>query len=129
MTARTGRLAILPGTHGTWRDKDYKPVAPPAAFGNALTHKDVDAAARIEFELQPGDVVFFDEAVCHASPPNHSNNQRLALALRMTSTSVKFDVEKCEQAMPGLIKTLLLRGEDKPKLNEVMRWMGEGASE
>ena len=63
MSADSGRLAVLPGTHRSWRDDDYAPVQPPASFGTALPPSKVDASQRVEFELQPGDVVFFDEAV------------------------------------------------------------------
>ena len=67
MSADSGRLAVLPGTHRSWRDDDYAPVQPPASFGTALPPSKVDAAQRVEFELQPGDVVFFDEAVVRLS--------------------------------------------------------------
>ena len=120
----SGRLCILPGSHTAWRDSEYAPVAPPASFGEALPPAAVDAASRVEFELQPGDAVFFDEAVVHASPPNFSQSDRLALALRMTSPEVKFDQEECEARMPGLIKTLLLQGEDRYRLNDSMMWNG-----
>ena len=124
ITYASGRLCVLPGSHTTWRDSDYAPMAPPASFGEALPADSVDTSARVEFELQPGDVVFFDEAVVHASPPNTSQTDRLALALRMTSPEVKFDPEECEARMPGLIKTLLLRGEDRHHLNDGMVWTG-----
>ena len=67
MSADSGRLAVLPGTHRSWRDDDYAPVQPPASFGTALPPSKVDASQRVEFELQPGDVVFFDEAVVRLS--------------------------------------------------------------
>ena len=56
ITYASGRLCILPGSHTAWRDSDYGPVAPPASFGEALPPSAVDAAARVEFELQPGEV-------------------------------------------------------------------------
>ena len=124
ITNASGRLCILPGSHTAWRDSDYAPIAPPASFGEALPAAAVDAGARVEFELQPGEAVFFDEAVCHASPNNSSDTDRLALALRMTTPEVRFDPAECEARMPGLIKTLLLRGEDRYGLNDSMKWTG-----
>ena len=114
----------MPGSHTAWRDDDYAPLAPPAAFGEALPPDVVDTGKRVEFELQPGEVVFFDEAVVHASPPNTSSGDRLALALRMTTPAVQFDQAECEARMPGLIKTLLLCGEDRHHLNDDMVWRG-----
>ena len=37
---------------------------------------------------------------------------------------VEFDQIECEERMPGLIKTLLLRGEDRYHLNDSMVWRG-----
>jgi hypothetical protein len=37
---------------------------------------------------------------------------------------VEFDPIECEERMPGLIKTLLLRGEDRYHLNDSMVWRG-----
>ncbi len=72
MSADSGRLAVLPGTHRSWRDDDYAPVEPPASFGTALPPSKVDAGQRVEFDLQPGDVVFFDEAVVSSFAPSCS---------------------------------------------------------
>ena len=62
----------------------------------------------------------------HASPPNSSDTHRLACAFRMTTPAVTFDPEECEARMPGLIKLVQLRGEDRHHLNDGMRYRPDG---
>lgn len=51
-----GRLRAIPGTHGQWRDDDYTEMPGESAFGTGLPPSAVDGGARVEFDLQPGEV-------------------------------------------------------------------------
>jgi ectoine hydroxylase-related dioxygenase (phytanoyl-CoA dioxygenase family) len=89
----------------------------------------VDESRRVEFDLQPGECVFFNEGVLHSSGPNRSASPRLALALRLTTPEVRFDpAGLAEQGLDGLVKTLLVRGEDTARLNEAIRWREPASS-
>ena len=82
-----GRLSIIPGSQG-WLDDEYQTLERDAAFGRGLTPEQVDEPARVEFDLAPGQAIFFSEGALHSSGPNCSDQPRLALALRITTPEV-----------------------------------------
>ena len=57
-----GRLRLIPGSHTRWLDDEYQQLEKEAAFGTGLAPEQVDEGSRVEFELAPGQAVFFNEA-------------------------------------------------------------------
>ena len=47
-------------------------------------------------------------------------------ACRGSTPALTFDPEECEARMPGLIKLVQLRGEDRHRLNDGMRYRPDG---
>ena len=117
-----GCLRLIPGSHKAWLDDDYQPLDEHSAFSRGLNPAQVDESKAIDLEMSPGEVVFFSEATLHGSNANVSDVPRLAYSLRFTTPEVKFDPDGLkEQRIDYLTRTILVRGEDRYRLNDSLK--------
>jgi len=113
-----GCLRIVPGTHKRMLEH-LKLNDPTSGFAQGLPKEAVDESKAVDLEMQPGEAVIFNEAVFHGSECNTSDVARVAISMRYTTPEVKILID--EWSDPDRIRTLLVRGEDRPRLNEAIR--------
>jgi len=113
-----GCLRVIPGTHREeWEHAAMNDAA--SAFGKGMKSDDVDESRAVSLEMNPGEVVIFNEKTVHGSNPNVSDIARVALSVRFTSPEVKFLTEQWTDV--DRIKPYLVRGVDTHRLNEEIR--------
>ena len=114
-----GCLRLIPGSHRRWLDDEYRPLDKGSAFAEGLGEDQVDELQALDFEMAPGECVFFTEATLHSSNANRSDLPRVAYSLRFTTPDVKFDIEGLKQkGIDYLVRTMLVRGEDAYHYND-----------
>lgn len=115
---KNGCLRIIRGSHRS--NLEHKRSTDAAsAFGQGLTPEDVDESKAIALEMQPGEIVIFNEKTIHGSQANTSDIARVALSVRYTSPDVKFLTD--QWADVGRVRTFLVRGEDAHHLNDAIK--------
>lgn len=85
--AANGCIRGIPGSH-------EGPLLPhKEAFGtNSLLSREqfieapIDESKAVDFELDPGEIAFFNNAICHSSNPNFGNDRRIIFLLEMIPT-------------------------------------------
>jgi ectoine hydroxylase-related dioxygenase (phytanoyl-CoA dioxygenase family) len=90
VTAESGAMRMVPGTHArevvehvdTWRQGAMLTRGQEIAV-------DVDEAAAINVELQPGQMSLHHHKIFHSSPANQATDRRIALAVRYIPTHVR----------------------------------------
>lgn len=85
-TAANGCLRFMPGIG------HVLPSAPsgPGKFATLLTREEfVDESRAVDVPLEPGQAVIFSDRALHASWPNSTGEDRLALAVRLTIPQVR----------------------------------------
>jgi len=107
-------LELIPGSHkkiiphikteGKW----FQEEADPNYF---------DTNERVQFPMQPGQCILFNEKLLHHSEPNHSSLRRLAIAPRFTIPIVRIDHDAL---FPGHA-AILVRGEDYMGFNRLTK--------
>lgn len=116
-TPENGCLRVIPRSH-----RRVLPLAPVADerswFGEAA--KDVEAEDAVDLAMHPGEVAIFNEATLHGSEPNTSARPRLGISLRFSPPQVRFLIERWTGDI-GRIRTFLVRGEDRERLNDAIR--------
>ncbi len=118
-----GCLRLIPGSHKIWMDEDYRSLTSDSAFDTGLAAEQVDESRALHLEMAPGKAVFFTEATLHGSDANRSDQPRLAFALRFATPEVRFDPAGLkEKGIDYLVKTMLVRGEDRYHHNESLHW-------
>ncbi|MNF97294.1 hypothetical protein D3C84_801180 [compost metagenome] len=70
--------------------------------------------------MSPGQIAFFNEATFHGSENNKSNIPRVAFSVRYTTPEVKFKMAEWGGDTTR-IRTFLVNGEDRLKLNEEIK--------
>lgn len=116
--AANGCLKVIPGSHkvellhGEMNDK-------ASGFGKGLRPEEIDESQAVSLEMQPGQIVIFNEKTIHGSGPNVSTTPRVALSVRFTTPEVKFLLDQWTGV--DRIKTYVVRGEDTHHLNDSIR--------
>lgn len=90
VTVESGAMRMVPGTHtrevvehtDTWRQGAMLTRGQEIAV-------EVDEAAAIDVELQPGQMSLHHHKIFHSSPANRANDRRIALAVRYIPTHVR----------------------------------------
>jgi ectoine hydroxylase-related dioxygenase (phytanoyl-CoA dioxygenase family) len=113
-----GCLRILPGTQRQLV-AHRKLDDPTAGFREGLPPEEIDESRAVDLEMQPGEVVIFNEATFHGSKANTSDVARVACSIRYTSPDVRFLMEQWSD--PERIRTFLVRGEDTHHRNDAIR--------
>ena len=117
-----GCLRLIPASHRTWLDDEYRRLDEESAFAEGLAADQVDESGAVDLAMSPGECVFFTEATLHSSEANLSKVPRVAYALRFTTPEVKFDLNGLrEKRIESLARTMLVRGEDRYHYNDTMR--------
>ena len=118
-----GCLRIIPGSHKNWLDDEYRELDEHSSFSKGLDPEQVNESKAIDFEMDPGQVVFFSEATLHGSNANTSDIPRLGYSLRFTTPEVKFDeLGIKEQRLDYLTRTILVRGIDEYHHNDSLSY-------
>lgn len=107
-----GCLRFVPGTHHA-----FVPHPDPSDFSVGLP--DVDESRALDMAMKPGEVVLFNERTIHGSGPNVSDTPRVVLSIRFTTPDVEFLIDEWKDL--GRIRTYLMRGTDRFRLNEAIR--------
>jgi ectoine hydroxylase-related dioxygenase (phytanoyl-CoA dioxygenase family) len=109
-TEHNGAVRLLPGTHKLTiphipsSGDVYSPMqADPRYF-------DADGPV-VEMRLQAGQFFLFTDRTLHQSPPNHTDQARLGLAVRFTVPLVRIDHD---------LGVLVVRGEDRLGFNKIV---------
>ncbi|MCZ7644717.1 MAG: phytanoyl-CoA dioxygenase family protein [Planctomycetota bacterium] len=113
-----GCLRLVPGSHKQMLEHE-KLNDKTSAFGQGLKAEHIDESKAVDVEMQPGEIVIFNEATFHGSEANVSDVARVAFSVRYTTPEVKILTEQWSDA--GRIKTYLVRGEDTHHLNDAIR--------
>ena len=104
-TIESGCMKMLPGSHL----KKTMPHVDTKAIDNMLTRGqtiiDIDESKAVNVELKTGQVAFFDYSIAHSSPPNSSNDRRIAIVLRYIPPQTK-------QILADWDSAALVRGKD-----------------
>jgi hypothetical protein len=115
-TPANGCLRLIPGSHGARIEHrqldDSTSFFPVGADG-------IDDSGALDLAMRPGEVALFDEGTLHGSGPNRSACPRLGLSFRFSPPAVRFHIEDWSDA--GRIRTFLVRGEDRERLNDPIR--------
>jgi hypothetical protein len=106
-----GCLRVIPGSHKEWLDEHYQDLDAAAQLGRGLTADQVDESRAVDFEMSPGEVVFFSEATLHSSTPNISDIPRVACSIRYTTPEVLFDTAEVLKRFAH-VRPILVRGDD-----------------
>lgn len=134
-TKQNGCMEVLPGTHKEIRkirfggDDGFYQVKFTLEFSE-------DPKTAVALEVPPGHFILFSERVIHGSGPNLSPDRRMAVNFRLIPPSVKvYPGQTVHRAMHmgqqyplDRWALLLLRGEDKFKVNKVKRLVPPAAS-
>jgi hypothetical protein len=101
-----GCLRGIPGSHtwGVLRHEETNDPTSILARGQYIVDE-FDKSNAVDFELQPGEMVMFDNSLIHGSAENHGPDRRFLLLVEMLPTSAK----------PARIRqsAMLLRGADR----------------
>ena len=101
-----GCLRGIPGSHtwGVLRHEETNDPTSILARGQYIVDE-FDKSKAVDFELQPGEMVMFDNSLIHGSAENHGPDRRFLLLVEMLPTSAK----------PARIRqsAMLLRGADR----------------
>jgi ectoine hydroxylase-related dioxygenase (phytanoyl-CoA dioxygenase family) len=109
-TEHNGAVRLMPGTHKltiphipTTGDV-YSPMqADPRYFD--------ENGPVVEMRLQPGEFFLFTDRTLHQSPPNHTEQTRMGLAVRFTVPLVRIDHD---------LGVLVVRGQDRLGFNKIV---------
>lgn len=104
-----GCMRVVPGTHKL----DIVPHSDTFAANNMLSRGqeaavEVDEAAAVDIELNPGEMSFHHAKIVHGSHANASSRARIGFAIRYISPSVR-------QAAGAEDSVMLVRGEDRQR--------------
>jgi len=104
-----GCMRVVPGTHKL----DLVPHSDTFATNNMLSRGqevavEVDEAAAVDIELNPGEMSFHHAKIVHGSNANASSRTRIGFAIRYISPSVR-------QTAGAEDSVMLVRGEDKQR--------------
>lgn len=105
-TVASGCMRMLPGSH-------LQPTMPhvdTSAEHNMLTRGqtidvEIDESLAVDIELRTGDAALFAYEIAHASPPNTTDDRRIAVVLRYIPPTAK-------QVLADWDSAALVRGED-----------------
>ena len=91
-TRESGCIRVMPKSH-KW---DLLPHRENVGTDSLLTREQtIDAALddtqAVDLELAPGEVAFFNNAICHSSAPNHSDDRRILFLIEMVPTKAYQD--------------------------------------
>ncbi|MGG1551581.1 phytanoyl-CoA dioxygenase family protein [Paenibacillus ferrarius] len=111
-----GCLRVIPGTHKSIVEH-VSTGTDASAFEQGLPEEAIDESKAVDLEMSPGQIAFFNEATFHGSETNRSNIPRVAFSVRYTTPEVKFKMDEWGGDTTR-IRTYLVNGEDKFKLNE-----------
>lgn len=104
-TLESGCMRMLPGSHLN----PPMPHVDTRAEHNMLTRgqtiMDIDESKAVDIELKTGEAALFDYSIAHASPPNRSDDRRIAVVLRYIPPQTK-------QLLADWDSAALVRGED-----------------
>jgi ectoine hydroxylase-related dioxygenase (phytanoyl-CoA dioxygenase family) len=114
-----GCLRVIPGTHKSIVEHVATGDS-QSSFAEGLPKQRVDESLAVDLEMSPGQMAFFNEATFHGSEMNDSNIPRVAFSVRYTTPEVKFKMEQWTGDIER-IKTYLITGEDRLKLNESIK--------
>ena len=105
-TLESGCMRMLPGSHLN----PPMPHVDTRAEHNMLTRgqtiMDIDESKAVDIELKTGEAARFDYSIAHASPPNRSDDRRIAVVLRYIPPQTK-------QLLADWDSAALVRGEDR----------------
>ena len=103
---RSGGLRVIPGTHtgGLLPHKENFGTANILSREQTIEAK-LDTANAVDMPLRAGEAALFNNAICHASGPNMSDDQRILFIIEMIPTHA-YQQEPRESAM-------LMRGFDE----------------
>lgn len=105
-TRESGCMQMLPGSHL----HPPMPHTDTQAEHNMLTRgqtiMEIDERHAVDIELRTGEAALFDYSIAHASPPNQSNDRRIAIVLRYIPPETK-------QLLADWDSAALVRGEDR----------------
>lgn len=105
-TLQSGCMRMLPGSHL----KPPMPHVDTLAEDNMLTRgqtiMDIDESQAVDIELNTGEAALFAYEIAHASPPNVSDDRRVAVVLRYIPPTAR-------QMLADWDSAALVRGEDK----------------
>lgn len=104
-TKESGCIRVIPTSH------HWKLLPHQENFGtNSLLTREqaiessIDDSQALDLELAPGEVAFFNNAICHSSEPNRANDRRILFLIEMVPT-------RAYQAFPRE-SAMLVRGVD-----------------
>ena len=105
-TPKSGCIRVIPGSH-QW---DLLPHQENFGTDSILTREQsisapLDDSTAVDLILQPGEVGFFNNAICHGSGPNESDDRRIVFLIEIVPTHA-YQHEPRESAM-------LVSGEDE----------------
>jgi non-heme Fe2+,alpha-ketoglutarate-dependent halogenase len=91
-TIESGCIRVIPGSH-KW---DLLPHQENFGTESLLTREQsigvpLDDRSAVDLVLQPGEVGFFNNAICHSSGPNKSDDRRLVFLIEIVPTSAYQD--------------------------------------
>ncbi len=115
-TRENGCLRVLPGSHR--RALAHAAVDDRTSWF-ATGVPEVDETTAIDLAMKPGEIAIFSEATLHGSEANRSSSPRLGVSFRYSPPTVRFLMERWDD--PDRIRTFLVRGEDRPHLNDAIR--------
>src|SRR4029077_18239811 len=92
-TVENGCLRVIPGSQRTLLETTDL-GDPESAFNRGLAASEVDERRAVDLEMQPGEMVLFNEATLHASGANGSAIPRLGFLMRFTPPDLKFARER-----------------------------------
>lgn len=91
-TLANGCLHVVPGTH-LEPVHTHVPDARPNVTTSYFEIVDHDSSAEVAVEMEPGDVLFFDSHVMHASTDNATDELRAAYVCHYTAMGTKLPME------------------------------------
>jgi ectoine hydroxylase-related dioxygenase (phytanoyl-CoA dioxygenase family) len=112
-----GCLRIIPGSHTT--KHEHRAIADATSWFDRGAD-DTDEHGAIDLAMAPGEAALFDEGILHGSDVNRSELPRLGISFRYSPPDVRFHSERWG-GDASRIRTFLVRGEDRLRLNEGIR--------
>ncbi|MCW8129173.1 MAG: phytanoyl-CoA dioxygenase family protein [Planctomycetota bacterium] len=112
-TPENSCVQILPGTHKL--EIPHVKAPEGMAFQEMVDLTGIDTSKAVNMILKPGQFFLFNERTLHHSNKNTSDKRRIGLAVRVTVPKVKVHHEKLYEGH----KVIVIRGEDRVKLNQV----------
>ena len=101
-----GCMRMVPGTHAAPLVDHVDTFGEDNMLTRGQTIMDIDETRAVDIELRTGEAALFDYSIAHASPPNQTDDRRIAVVLRYIPPETK-------QLLADWDSAALVRGEDR----------------